>query len=118
MTLQAGAHAWLPVRAATRAVRSTPKRRSPTTAPKAHSITGKGATFLFGGAGRLISTNASLRINRRVSDTYDPWQRDGGDPLGELRPRAAGVPQPVQIPNDAVLIADVYNAANPSAMHR
>jgi len=82
-------------------------------APKAHSITGKGATFLFGGAGRLISTNASLQINRRVSDASTRGSESVAIRSVNFGPAPPASPQPVQIPNDAVVIADVYDAANP-----
>jgi len=84
------------------------------TAPRAHSITGAGATFLFGAAGRLVSTDASLRINRRVSDV----STRGSDTVSirsvnfNVTPPPA-VSQPVEIPNDQVFISETFT--NPTS---
>jgi hypothetical protein len=87
-----------------------------TDAPKAHSVTGRGATFVFGGAGRLVSNDASLRMNKRISDTstrgseFTAFRSVNFNPSATPPPAA---PAPVEIPDDLVMIADTHDAANP-----
>ncbi len=84
------------------------------TAPRAHNITGAGATFVFGGTGKLVTTDASLRMNRRVSDA----STRGSDTVAirsvnfETTPPPA-LPQSVQIPDDRVLLLDTFT--NPTS---
>jgi PA14 domain len=83
-------------------------------APRSHSISGKGATFVFGGAGKLISDNASLEMNRRVSDATTRASEGisiRSVNFGPTPPTTTLLS--VQIPNDAVTIANVYDASNP-----
>ncbi len=87
-----------------------------TDAPKAHSVTGRGATFVFGGAGRLISDNASLLMNKRVSDASTRGSEYTAFRSVNFRPAAApppAVPATVEIPDDLVMITDTHDAANP-----
>jgi hypothetical protein len=82
------------------------------TAPRAHNITGAGATFVFGAAGKLVTNDASLRMNRRVSDA----STRGSDTIAirsvnfEATPLPA-VAQLVQIPDDRVLLLDTFTNA-------
>lgn len=82
-------------------------------APRDHEITGKGSTFLLGATARIVGTDASFRINRRVSTPQTRGTETvairsvnfGSAPTG---------PQAVEIPNDVVYVADEYDAANPA----
>lgn len=83
------------------------------TAPTSHSITGKGATFLLGGDAQISATNASLRINRRVSDSTSRGTETIA--IRSVNYRATPTaPQAVEIPDDVVHVADVFEAANPA----
>ncbi len=81
------------------------------TAPSFHAITGKGATFVLGGNASIDSNNASLRINRRVSDSTSR-----GTETVAIRSvnfgAAPTAPAPVEIPDDIVYLADAYDPAN------
>ena len=83
------------------------------TAPNFHAITGKGATLVFGDAGRLMADNASLRINRRVSDSTSRGTETIAIRSVNFRTSAHSAPAPVEVPDDVVYIGDVYDAANP-----
>ncbi len=82
------------------------------TAPNFHAITGKGATLVFGDAGRLIADNASLRINRRVSDSTSRGTETIA--IRSVNFRTATHTPPAGVPDDVVYIGDVYDAANPA----
>ena len=84
------------------------------TAPNFHAITGKGATLLFGGSGRLIADNASIRINRRVSDSTSRGTETVAIRSVNFRTTPHAAPAPVEVPDDVVYLADVYDAANSS----
>jgi hypothetical protein len=84
------------------------------TAPNFHAITGKGATLLFGGAGRLVADNASLQINRRVSDSTSRGTETVAIRSVNFRTTPHAAPAPVEVPDDVVYLADVYDAANSS----
>jgi hypothetical protein len=82
------------------------------TAPNFHAITGKGATLVFGGAGRLIADNASIQINRRVSDSTSRGSETIAIRSVNFRTTPHAAPAPVEVPDDVVYLADVYDAAN------
>jgi hypothetical protein len=84
------------------------------TAPKFHAITGKGATFLLGGQGRIVADDASFRINRRVSDSTSRGSETVAIRSVNYTTAAPTPPLPVEIPDDVVQVADEYDAANPS----
>ena len=92
------------------------------TGPNVTAITGRGATFLFGGDGRLVVSGARFEMNRRVSDATTRGS-DGvsirtvnfgtvalppADPAAPVPPAPATV-----IPPDTVFIGATYDAANP-----
>lgn len=87
-------------------------------APTVSAITGRGATFLFGGAGRLNVVNSRLEMNRRVSDATTRGS-DGVSirtiNFGSAAPDPAlplPVPAPTVIPADRVFISTTYDPAN------
>ena len=82
------------------------------TAPSFHAITGKGATFVLGGNGRIVSNDASLRINRRVSDSTSRGTETVAIRSVNFSAAAPAAPAAVEIPDDVVYLADVYDAAN------
>ncbi len=82
------------------------------TAPSFHAITGKGATFVLGGNGRIVSNDASLRINRRVSDSTSRGTETVAIRSVNFSAAAPTAPAAVEIPDDVVYLADVYDAAN------
>ena len=82
------------------------------TAPSFHAITGKGATFVLGGNGRIVSDDASLRINRRVSDSTSRGTETVAIRSVNFSSAAPTAAQPVEVPDDVVYLADVYDAAN------
>jgi hypothetical protein len=86
-----------------------------TDAPKAHSVTGKGATFVFGGAGRLIANDAALRMNLRISDTTSRGSEATSFRSVNFRTTAPpATPADLEIPSDLVIIADAHDSANPA----
>jgi len=85
-------------------------------APKAHSVTGRGATFVFGGSGRLVAENASLQMNKRVSDSTTRGSEFTAFRSVNFRPTATPLPTTptaVEIPDDVVMITDTHDPANP-----
>jgi hypothetical protein len=84
------------------------------TAPNFHAITGRGATLVFGDAGRLIADNASLRINRRVSDSTSRGSETIAIRSVNFRTAAHSAPAAVEVPDDVVFVGDVYDGANPA----
>ena len=87
-------------------------------APTTSGISGFGATFLFGGDGRLVVDNARLHMNRRVSDAST--RGTDGVSIRSINfgqaatPAAPGIPGLPAIPSDVVFIASTYSAANTS----
>jgi hypothetical protein len=84
------------------------------TAPNFHAITGRGATLLFGGSGRLVADNASLQINRRVSDSTSRGSETVAIRSVNFRTTPHAAPAAVEVPDDVVFLADVFDAANPA----
>ena len=82
------------------------------TAPNFHAITGKGATLLFGDAGRLVANDASVQINRRVSDSTSRGTETVAIRSVNFRTTPHAAPAAVEVPDDVVYVADVYDAAN------
>jgi hypothetical protein len=84
------------------------------TAPNFHAITGRGATLLFGGSGRLVANDASIQINRRVSDSTSRGTETVAIRSVNFRTAAHTAPAPAEVPDDVVYLADVYDPANSS----
>jgi len=84
------------------------------TAPNFHAITGMGATLLFGAAGRLVADNASIQINRRVSDSTSRGSETVAIRSVNFRAAPHAASAPVEVPDDIVYLADLYDAANSS----
>jgi hypothetical protein len=82
------------------------------TAPNFHAITGRGATLLFGGSGRLVANDASIQINRRVSDSTSRGTETVAIRSVNFRTAAHAGPADAEVPDDVVYLADVYDAAN------
>jgi hypothetical protein len=82
------------------------------TAPSFHAITGKGATFVLGGNARIVSNDASLRINRRVSDSTSRGTETVAIRSVNFTSAVPTAPTAVEIPNDIVYLADLYDSAN------
>ena len=80
------------------------------TAPRNHEITGRGATFLLGDAASISADNASFRINRRVSTPNSRGTETIAIRSVNFGPRPAA--STVEMPDDVVFVADVYDSAN------
>lgn len=72
------------------------------TAPRAHEITGRGATLLLGNNADLVVTNASLEINRRVSTTGTR----GSEGVAIRTVNGGTTSNAVEIPEDRVRLSD------------
>lgn len=72
------------------------------TAPRAHEITGRGATILLGGNADIVVTNSSLEINRRVSTSGTR----GSEGVAIRTINAATATNAVEIPEDRVRRSD------------
>ncbi len=84
------------------------------TAPNFHAITGKGATLVFGGSGRLVANDASIQINRRVSDSTSRGTETVAIRSVNFRTTPHTAAAPAEVPDDVVYLADVYDSANSS----
>ncbi len=82
------------------------------TAPNSHAITGRGATFLLGNAGRIVANNASFRINRRVSDSTSRGSETIAIRSVNFRTTPHAAPAPVEVPDDVVYLGEVYSSTN------
>jgi hypothetical protein len=86
-------------------------------APNVTAITGRGATFLFGGAGRLDVDGSRLEMNRRVSDATTRGSdgvsiRTINFGVAAPAPVDPAAPAPTVIPADTVFIGATFDAAN------
>jgi hypothetical protein len=72
------------------------------TAPRAHEITGRGATLLLGNNADLVVTDSSLEINRRVSTSGTR----GSEGVAIRTVNGATATNAVEIPEDRVRLSD------------
>jgi hypothetical protein len=72
------------------------------TAPRAHEITGRGATILLGNNADIVLTNASLEINRRVSTSGTR----GSEGVAIRTVNEGTASNAVEIPEDRVALSD------------
>lgn len=93
-------------------------------APRNHEITGKGATILLGKTANITVTNASVRINRRLSTS----QNRGSEAISIRTVNFGMTTADVEVPVDQVVLANGTtvavnlhsikpNALNPAVMY-